>query len=162
MTPSPAPPCGEGRTVRACWVPLASEQACSSCTGMWAESLVLPPGLPSGYSRILALRVGSVVALLLASGFNFDEVHSIAFSPRSLCLWNLRETFDLPRAGRHHPEHQSIRSAFARASWVLRPCAPDTGVGALCDPRVMACPGTVAGKVDCRWASKRQAVRAHV
>ena len=74
MTPTPAPLCGEGRTVRACWVPLTGEQACSSRTGVRAESLVLPPDPPSGYSRTVALRVGSLVALLLASGFNFDEV----------------------------------------------------------------------------------------
>ena len=73
-TPPPAPLCGEGRTVRACWVPLTGEQTCSSRTGVRAESLVLPPEPPSGYSRIVALRVGSLVALLLASGFNFDEV----------------------------------------------------------------------------------------
>ena len=33
-----------------------------------------PPKPPSGHSHIVALRVGSLVALLLASGFNFDEV----------------------------------------------------------------------------------------
>ena len=35
---TPTPPCGQGRMVRACWVPLACEQACSSHTGMQSPS----------------------------------------------------------------------------------------------------------------------------
>ncbi|XP_038361361.1 uncharacterized protein LOC119871768 isoform X9 [Canis lupus familiaris] len=86
MTDTPIPPCAR-------WVPLAREQACSSHTGMWSPSC--SPRPPSGYSHITALRVGSLVALLLASGFNFDEVQSVAFCPWS-CACGIQEKPSIP------------------------------------------------------------------